>query len=133
MNVNIKINKQMKAITVILSTTIIILGTSCKKKDPLNDTDRNFLTMASYGNYNEIDAGQLAATKATDTLVKNFGNRMITDHQIAKNELISLAQNKEVTLPTGPDQTHITMKQQLMNMSGRTFDSTYIPPFVNKI
>jgi putative membrane protein len=127
----------MKTRLFLLATLFLSLIVSCKDdKDDnnnnnnnndqsLNDKDKQFLTMAAYSNYAEIDAAQLAGTKATDTAVKNFSFLMVTEHQMALNELKSLAQNR-VTLPTGPDQAHITLKQQLSAMSGRKFDSTYI-------
>src|ERR1700751_546128 len=50
-----------------------------------------FVTQAAGGNLAEIELGQLAAQKATDPKVKDFGNRMVNDHQKANNELKPIA------------------------------------------
>jgi putative membrane protein len=122
---DIKLNN-MKTKIFLISILMVVLAISCKKDERMNETDEQFLKTAAQGNYNEIDAGQLAASKAVDSMVRNFGNRMVTDHQAALAELQSLAQDKDVTLPTGPDAAHLAAKQQLLNMSGWKFDSTYI-------
>ena len=105
---------------------IVALAPACKKDKKLSDTDENFMKNAAYANYNEIDAGQLAGTQATDSAVRSFAHMMVAEHQTALNELKSLAQDKDIALPTGPDAAHIAAKQQLQQLSGHAFDSAYI-------
>jgi putative membrane protein len=116
----------MKTRFFLMSILILTSVVACRKDKKLNDTDENFLMKAAAANYNEIDAGQLAATRATDPAVQSFANMMVSEHQTALNELKTIAADEEVTLPTGPDQAHVAAKQQLMLLSGRAFDSTYI-------
>ncbi len=68
----------------------------------LSDADKTFMTKAAEGGMMEVNLGTLAAAKATANEVKDFGNRMVTDHGKAGDELKTLAANKGVTLPTQP-------------------------------
>lgn len=47
----------------------------------------------------EVAWGKLAAQKGRDPNVKNFGNRMVTDHSKANSELMALAKEEGVSLP----------------------------------
>lgn len=108
-----------------------VLFAACKKDDDNNsnnisDADRTFMQMAAYSNNDEIDAGTLASTKGNMASVRSFGSMMVTDHGMAQTDLQSLASQKGVTLPSGPDSLHIAMKQMMMNLSGRDFDTAYM-------
>ena len=59
------------------------------------------------GSMAEVELGQLAADKASNAKVKEFGQRMVTDHGKAGDELKTLAASKNITLPTA-----INAKQQ---------------------
>lgn len=113
-----------------LSISIALLS-ACKNDDDdsnnsMNNTDRNFMTMASYGNYNEIDAGGVAVSHGNTTMVTSFGSMMQMDHGVAQSDLSAMGARKNVSLPTGPDSAHIAMKQMLMTLSGRSFDTAYM-------
>lgn len=105
----------------------VCLFTACKDKDnELNDTDRGFLKEAGHANMAEVDAGQLASERATTDTVRTFGEKMETDHQQAYNELKALGSDVDVSIPDEPDAKHKQIKQQLMELTGRAFDSTYM-------
>lgn len=104
---------------------------SCDKDDDdndrdLNQTDRNFTTKATMANFAEIDAGQLAATKATEMGIRMFGQMMVTDHTTAKAELKNIAMSLGLYAPDSLDAEHVALKNQLMAATGREFDSIYI-------
>ncbi|MGE3958815.1 MAG: DUF4142 domain-containing protein [Vicinamibacterales bacterium] len=48
----------------------------------------------------EVELGKLATAKAQSQEVKQFAQRMVTDHGKANEELKSLAQRKNIALPT---------------------------------
>lgn len=112
----------------VLFGTLFIAAISCDKvKEPdWNSTDEKFLEMAAYGNHNEIEAGILDTSKATDRSVKDFGRMMIMDHMDAQDELKRIAKDKKEDIPSQADDTHKALMQQLSSMSGRAFDSMYI-------
>jgi len=103
---------------------------ACNKDDDddsgMNDTDRNFMTNASYSNYNEIDAGTVAVARGSNPAVTSFGSMMQMDHTMAQNALDSIGDRRNMNLPTGPDQEHVMLKQMLMTLSGHTFDTAYM-------
>jgi putative membrane protein len=120
--------EKKKLILVMSIAAAIGLG-ACNKDDDNNDlngSDRDFMVNASYGNVAEVDAGQLAASKGSTAGVRNFGQMMVNDHSTAQTELNSLGSQYNVSLPSAPDPAHQALKQQLMNLTGTAFDSTYL-------
>lgn len=126
--------------------TVVVTGllayVSCKKDDNNNNNnnnnnnitsaqDRTFVGKAGMSNRAEIDLGQLAVSKATDTSVKNFAQLMINEHTLAQNDLKMVGSHRSITVPDTVDAAHKSLKQQLMNMSGRAFDSMYIHKMVD--
>ena len=63
----------------------------------------------------EVKLGQMAADKATNADVKQFGQRMVDDHSKANSELMALASQKGVTLPAMSDTA-------MMNSSSQSTD-----------
>jgi putative membrane protein len=118
----------MMKTTHFLFGTLVIAAASCNKvKEPdWNSTDDKFLKMAAYGNHNEIEAGALDTSKATDRSVKEFGRMMIMDHMDAQDELKRIAKDKDEDIPSEADAAHKALMQQMSSMSGRAFDSMYI-------
>jgi putative membrane protein len=105
--------------------------TACDKDDDddnmdLNNTDREFVLKASLSNYAEIDAGQLAVTKAEEDGVEMYGQHMVTDHSLAKAELETIAASLGLRSPDSLDARHVALKAVLMSLSDRAFDSAYI-------
>lgn len=92
----------------------------------LAQQDRNFIDMASMGNRAEIELGQIAATRSTTPGVQMYGQQMVNDHQPVLDELEEIADNKNVTFRNELDAAHETLRQQLMTLSGYSFDTAYI-------
>jgi putative membrane protein len=90
-------------------------------------TDVNgFMMRAAEGGMAEIETGKMAAAKAQNPEVKQFGQQMIADHTRSNNELKTLAGKKNVTLPTDLDPMHKAMAQKLNGLSGAEFDKEYM-------
>ncbi|MDQ2824176.1 MAG: DUF4142 domain-containing protein [Verrucomicrobiota bacterium] len=68
-------------------------------KGKLSSQDKSFMMNAAKGGMMEVEWGKLAAQNGQSADVKNFGNRMMTDHGKANNELMALAKEEGVTLP----------------------------------
>ena len=106
---------------------------ACNKDDDNNNnnntlstTDLNFIMQATEGNNAEIGAAQVAITNGNDSAVRAFGQRMVTDHQMAQQSLDSIAGNYGITLTDSVSPQHQAEKDMLMSLSGMAFDSTYI-------
>jgi putative membrane protein len=91
-----------------------------------SSADHTFIMKAAQGGMAEVELGQLAATKASSEQVKQFGQRMVTDHQKANDELKTLAQQKNITVPTDLDAKDKTEKDRLSKLSGEAFDKAYM-------
>jgi putative membrane protein len=59
-------------------------------KPNLNETDETFVETAATSNMAEIEFGELAATKASDSLVRVFAQMMVDEHRTAQDELEDL-------------------------------------------
>lgn len=69
------------------------------KKGNLSDKDKKFMMNAAKGGMMEVEMGKQAAQNGQNADVKKFGNRMVTDHSKANNELMALAKEEGVSLP----------------------------------
>jgi len=114
---------------------LCLLGTACTDDDGkdvsstfnLSSHDKQYIDQVAYINLGEIEAGNIARAKATNTAVIEYGNMMVNDHTQAQSALVVLASQKNHTsLPTQTDQSHKDMSTHLNALSGEAFDSTYI-------
>jgi putative membrane protein len=88
--------------------------------------DRTFMKEAAQGGMAEVQLGQLAADHATDPDVKAFGQRMVTDHTKANDQLKQVAAGMNVTLPADVKAADKAEANRLSKMSGAEFDRAYI-------
>jgi putative membrane protein len=96
-------------------------------KTSLGKVDDNFVQNAAISNRAEIELGQLAASKGNDSLVKMFGQMMVTDHTTAQTELQTISGNyNDIDWPQNLDTAHQHLRTQLDSLSGYSFDSAYI-------
>jgi putative membrane protein len=68
-------------------------------KGKLSSADKTFMMNAAKGGMMEVEWGKLASQNAQNADVKKFGNRMVTDHSKANNDLMALAKEEGVSLP----------------------------------
>jgi putative membrane protein len=125
----------MKTNKWILAIAIAALGwVACDDDDDdlldrqtLNDTDETFVEVAARSNMAEIRFGELAKTKASDSLVKVFAQQMIDEHNTAQNELKDLADDYAgIEWPTDMDEDHDETMNRLNEAEAYSFDSLYI-------
>jgi putative membrane protein len=88
--------------------------------------DRKFMDKAAQGGMAEVQLGQLAEKNASSQAVKDFGQRMVTDHSQANQKLTNLASSDGVTLPTSLDAKDQALYNRLSGLSGATFDREYM-------
>ncbi|WP_271898312.1 DUF4142 domain-containing protein [Candidatus Phyllobacterium onerii] len=91
-----------------------------------NNQDRLFAQLAAVGGLAEVDLAKLAATKATDSRVKEFAQAMVDDHSDANSRLKALADAAKIPLPDKLDADHKAMRQKLDAAEGQAFDVAYI-------
>jgi|SRR5579863_4235807 len=93
--------------------------------------DAKFATTAANDGMAEVAAGKMAATKATNSRVKNFADMMVTDHTKAGDELAALAKTKNITLPAAPDADAQKKADDLSKKTGKDFDKAYVDAMVD--
>ena len=96
----------------------------------LSDADRKFVEEAAEGGQMEVELGRLAQQKASNDAVKQFGQRMATDHAKAGQELAQLAAGKGVELPKQPERKSQMEKDRLSKANGAAFDREYVKMMV---
>ena len=101
-------------------------STTASTANNVNAADKSFLMEAAAGGMMEVQAGQLAATNATNDRVKAFGNMMVQDHTNANNELKALASQKNVMLPDSLPAKHREHIDMLKKKQGKEFDRAYM-------
>lgn len=93
-------------------------------------TDQAFVQKAVVGGLAEVQLGKMAAEHAASPDVQQFGQRMITDHEQANQELMTLVAQKSLAVPTALDPKHQKEAHQLAKLQGATFDRAYIQHMV---
>ncbi|MDK2745268.1 MAG: DUF4142 domain-containing protein [Nitrospira sp.] len=89
-------------------------------------TTEAFLQKAAAGQQQHIDLGQIATQKAESEQVKQFGARMVADHQKARKDVERLASNGGLQLVNQSSDSLTGMKAELDAASGKGFDRAYI-------
>jgi putative membrane protein len=92
--------------------------------------DQTFIAQAAKDGMAEVELGKLAGEKASNANVKAFGQRMVTDHGKAGDELKILAASKQITLPMMVDPEHKPVGERLSKLSGAEFDGAYVREMV---
>ena len=93
--------------------------------------DAQIASIVVTANQVDIDAGKLAASRATSDAVKKFAQQMVTDHTAVNKQAVDLATRLKVTPADNP--TSQSLKQggeknlaSLKGLSGAAFDKAYI-------
>lgn len=88
-------------------------------------SDQTFVTQAAQGSMAEIEASKLAMEKAESPEVREYAQRMVTDHTKASEELKTLAQKNNLQVPQELDGEHQKAVEKLQKEKGASFDRAY--------
>ncbi|HWW24248.1 MAG TPA: DUF4142 domain-containing protein [Edaphobacter sp.] len=99
-------------------------GMSNEPNDAIKD--KMFLRRACAGGLAEVQLGQLATQKAGAQDVKDFGQKMVTDHTALNNEMAPIADSMGVTLPRKLTKEDQAEYDKLNGLSGDDFDKEYV-------
>jgi putative membrane protein len=84
-----------------------------------------FVKKAAQDGMTEVEAAKLALSKSQDKQIRDFAQRMVTDHGKANAELASIAKTKGIDAPKTLDAEHQAMVDTFKEKSGAEFDSAY--------
>jgi putative membrane protein len=95
---------------------------------PFDDTE--FVATAASGGIHEVELGKLAASKAQTTPVKQFAERMVTDHTKANKALQMAAGLAGIAIPQKMNADHQKEFDRFKNYTGSNFDRDYVTHMV---
>jgi putative membrane protein len=105
-------------------TTKPLPPTSQAASEAVNDS--TFIHTALTGNALEVRLGRLAESKASNPSVKQFAQRMITDHTNMQNQWAALAARNRLQAKPALDPAQDQDARQLAQLSGTEFDRAYM-------
>jgi putative membrane protein len=88
--------------------------------------DLPFVREAAGVNLMEIRLGQLALSKASNGMVKQFGQRMVNDHTRLEQDLTSMVAANGIALNPALTSAQNDNINRLQNLSGAQFDQAYM-------
>jgi putative membrane protein len=97
----------------------------------VSSSDKKFVEKAAQGGMAEVELGQLAAQRAQSDEVKQFAQRMVTDHTAANDKLKQVASQKGIALPGDLDSSSRREFDKLQKLSGNKFDREYMSHMVS--
>lgn len=117
---------------------LTMLGTTTNAANPSSDKgdavvtggDLVFMNTAAPGGMAEVELGRLALKQAAGSEVKEFAQKMITDHSKAGRKLEALATKKNVTLPSTLTPQQKQTMEKLTKLSGPDFNRAYVSAMV---
>ncbi len=92
----------------------------------VDQTTSDFMVKVADVGMTEVKLGHLAEDKSSNQRIKDFGAIMVKDHSNAGDELKSLANRKNVTLPSAVGDDHQKKIDDLSKKTGKDFDRAYI-------
>lgn len=129
-----KINKKTMigsvGLALMLSSGVLLAAESEGQRGQFTSSDFKFVTDASRGGMEEVQLGELAKQKASSPAVREFGERMMNDHQKANDNLKQIVQRKGALVPTSLSHHETSRLDRLQKLSGAEFDKAYISDMV---
>jgi putative membrane protein len=113
----------------IITGALLCVGVASASAQSINDAQIAHIVVTA--NQVDIDAGQLAASMASNPEVKKFGQQMVTDHTGVNKQAADLAAKLKVTPADNP--TSQSLKAggdknvaNLKSLKGAEFDKAYV-------
>jgi putative membrane protein len=116
----------LKSVSVLLLSSILAYPLSWASQQDPSALHKTFVQKAAQDQQAEIALGRLAKTKASNDSVKQFAERMIEDHMKTNQEVLQLAARKGIEIPTEMNQQQKERHKELLHLSGKDFDQSYI-------
>jgi putative membrane protein len=101
-----------------------------KEKSALQKQDTKMMREIAQADLAEVQAGKLAASKASSAEVKKFAQHMVDDHGKHLSEARAMAKTKGLQLPSAPAKKHQQAMKKLESASGAEFDKVFMQQMV---
>ena len=116
-------------------TVAILIGVAAIRTDAaqkLDSEEMAFLHKAAQEQWAEIGLGRLAAKKASNKKVKEFGKEVLEGHEYASQGLIDLSAKVGIYLPVEMNDKQKKAQRRLSNLSGNDFDKAFVTYLLKK-
>jgi len=120
--------KSMRHATVLVA--LLAVAAAQAATNLLSAKDTEFVTHAAQGGLAEVALGGLAADRARNDMVKDFGQRMVKDHGDANAKLLELAKGKGFEPPKTLSAEHQASLEHLKSLDAAAFDQAYVDAMV---
>jgi putative membrane protein len=107
----------------------LVLGCS-RTNSGANSSDSEFVANASAGGMAEVKLGQLAEERGSNPAVKSFGEKMVSDHTAAGDQLQVAAHGQGMVVSPDMSADDRAIYQRLSALSGPSFDQAYATAMV---
>lgn len=101
-----------------------------QQRGQLSAKDYKFIREATQGGMAEVELGEMARLRGSNQGVKDFGARMVKDHQQANKDLQEIASRKGASLPASLAHHDSSLTTTLQKAQGADFDKKYIDAMV---
>ena len=131
MKINNKYMIGSVGLALMLSSSVLFAADTEGQRGQLTSKDYSFVTDATRGGMEEVQLGELAKQKAGSPAVREFGQRMVNDHQKANDDLKQIVQKKGALISTSLSHHETSRLEHLQKLSGADFDKAYISDMVS--
>jgi putative membrane protein len=124
------IRRNIAVALVAMAVCLWLAASSFAGQRPQASPDQTFIKKAVVGGLAEVQLGTLAVEHAASPDVKQFGQRMVEDHEKANQELMAVVEQKGIAVPTALDCKHRQAADRLAKSDGTAFDRASIQEMV---
>ena len=118
--------KKLGMVHAAVATAMLLAGTILQAAPAASDADQAFVAKVSQGGLYEVEAGKVAATRATMLAVKNFGVLESHDHEGVNSGLKRIAGMTGVTIKPGLNAEFSERLAKLKAVPAAQFDDYYV-------
>jgi putative membrane protein len=122
--------KEAIVFTAMAALTMLDSGLVQARTPDTTEASRAFVKEAIQSDLAEIQIGKLAQEKGASEKVKQFGQRLESDHSANLEKARPLAESLGVKLPTTPNANQKATYDKLSRLSGQQFDRRFAKKIV---
>ena len=123
----------MKLIASSLVVLLVVGWTSSQGGDKIGfPLDSDFMVKAASCNNAEIQIAKLASSRSDSASVKEFANRIVTDHKVAFDKLAELFKDRKIGVTTGLEKSTKEELARLGELRGTEFDRAFLKHMVDE-
>jgi len=114
------------AALVAIGVYLSLPGMAIAKDAQVGVADQIFAMMVAGGGLEEVQLAKRAADQAASPEVKQLAQRLMQDHTKANQELLTIAEKKDIDVPKKLDGMHEDVVELFSKLEGASFDREYV-------